>query len=261
MPSPVLTIGGTDPCGAFGLSADLKCFSAVGGYGMGVVTVVTAQNSRGFYGAHPIPPEIVAAQLTAVLEDYAPRVVKTGFLGRVEVVQVVGEILGRYAAQLDHILIDPVLVNGQGDPLFPPEVTAAYRTHLLPLADWLLPNRAEAALLLGQPTCPSPEEATAALHELLPAHGRVWLKQAVQTPQIITDWLFDGHQSQPLTSPRIATPNTAGSGDRLSAVLAVMLTHGLQPPQAAVHAHRYLQSSLYTAAGWELVRGRGPSGI
>ena len=257
---PVLTIGGTDPCGAFGLSADLKAFSAVGGYGMGVVTVVTAQNSKGFYGAHPIPPEMVAAQLTAVLDDYAPRVVKTGFLGRVEVVQVVGEILGRYSTQLDHIIIDPVLVNGQGVPMFPAEVTAAYRTHLLPLAGWLLPNRAEAAVLLGLPECPSPEEATAALHHLLPAHGRVWLKQGKQTAETITDWLFDGCETEQLTAPRLATQHTAGSGDRLSAVLAAYLARGLAPRAAMQAAHASLHASLRTAAGWGLVSGRGPAG-
>lgn len=260
MPAPVLTIGGTDPCGAFGLAADLKSFAAAGAYGMGVVTAVTAQNSLGFYGVHAVPVDVVARQLTAVLDDYAPRVVKTGFLGRADVVQVVAECLGRYAPHIE-LIVDPVLVNGQGQPLFPPAVTAAYQTHLLPLASWLMPNRAEAAVLLGLPAFTSAEELVPALHQLVPTPARVWLKQAVWKPETITDWVSSGGELRPLAAPRLTTANTAGSGDRLSAFLAALLAQNWPPAPAATEAHRLLQHSLATAAGWHLAHGRGPAGL
>ena len=88
-PNKVLTIGGWDPCGAFGMPADMKTFAALNCHGMGVMTVVTAQNSQGWYGAEFMSADFVAQQLDAVLSDYGAESIKTGFLGRVDLIEVI----------------------------------------------------------------------------------------------------------------------------------------------------------------------------
>ena len=131
-PAKTLTIGGWDPCGAFGTAADLKTFTAHQCHGMAILTVATAQNSKTWLGAQFLPAEFVAQQLDAVLSDYGADGVKSGFLGRVDLIEVIVESLTRY--QINPLVVDPVLVNNRGVTMFGPEVIAAYREKLIPHA-------------------------------------------------------------------------------------------------------------------------------
>jgi hydroxymethylpyrimidine/phosphomethylpyrimidine kinase len=159
-PVKVLTIAGSDSGGAAGLQADLKTFTLLGVYGMSVVTAVTAQNSVAVTAVHPLPADFVAAQLDAVLSDYGAAAVKTGFIGREELVEIIADRLAAYATP--NRLVDPVLVNHRGEAMFGSAMADAYRRHLLPLADLLTPNRREAELLLNRPVTTLSEAAEAA---------------------------------------------------------------------------------------------------
>lgn len=64
-----LTIAGSDSGGGAGVQADLKTFASLGVYGMTAVTAITAQNTRAVTGVQGISPEIVKAQIEAVVED------------------------------------------------------------------------------------------------------------------------------------------------------------------------------------------------
>lgn len=253
-PAKVLSIGGTDPCGAFGLYADLKTFTALGAHGMGVVTVVTAQNSVGWYGAEFMRPELIAQQLDAVLNDYGPAAVKTGFLGRVEVIKVVAQKLREYA--VPQIVVDTVLVNNSGRPMFGDDVTAAYLEHLLPLATLITPNVWEAAVLLGRPIAAA-VEAAVSLHGLLQASGAVLLKRAAVAAEI-TDLFYGGQQLRSFTSPHIETRNVSGSGDTLSAAIVTFLARGDNLLTAVGSGHAFTQRALQAAQTWQLGQGAGP---
>ncbi len=150
-PLPLLTIAGSDSGGAAGLQADLKTWAALGAYGMSAITAVTAQNSVAVRGVHFLPPEFVAAQIDAVLSDYGAAAIKTGFLGRVDIIEAVAERLAYWLGgglePRPALVVDPVLVNHRGESMFGPEVADAYRRLLFPLADLVTPNAAEAAVL------------------------------------------------------------------------------------------------------------------
>lgn len=145
-PPVVVTIAGTDSGGAAGIAADLTTFAALGVHGACVVTAVTAQDTTGVRAVHPVPFEIVAAQLDAVLEDLDPVAVKTGMLASAEVVRLVAE---RCAGRI--LVVDPVLVATSGAVLGSPGVAAAYREHLLPVATVATPNEDEFEVL-GRPS-------------------------------------------------------------------------------------------------------------
>lgn len=144
-PPVVLTVAGTDSGGAAGIAADLTTFAALGVHGACVVTAVTAQDTLGVRAVHPVPLDVVAAQLDAVLEDLDPVAVKTGMLASPAVVRLVAE---RCADRI--LVVDPVLVATSGAVLGDVAVVAAYREHLLPVATVATPNEDEFATL-GRP--------------------------------------------------------------------------------------------------------------
>ena len=95
-PHKLLTIAGSDSGGAAGLQADLRAWAVLGAYGMSVVTAVTAQNSLAVKAVQFMPPDFIAAQLEAVLSDYGADAAKTGFLGRVDVIETAAAKLRQY---------------------------------------------------------------------------------------------------------------------------------------------------------------------
>src|SRR5689334_21568360 len=100
MPACVVAVGGSDSSGGAGIQADLKAITAHGAYGLTVVTAVTAQDSRGVHASFPVPGEGVEAQLRAVVEDFHPRIVKTGMLGTADAVRAVVRVVAEYRLAL-----------------------------------------------------------------------------------------------------------------------------------------------------------------
>ena len=257
-PARLLTIAGSDSGGAAGLQADLKTWTLLGVYGMSVITAVTAQNSVEVAAVHFLPPSFVVAQLDAVLSDYGATAVKTGFLGQVALIEAVAATLPGY--ELEHILIDPVLVNHRGEAMFPPAVTEAYRRHLLPLASLITPNWREAAMLAGM----SPEQLReaagirTAVSRLQEYGARGVLITGLREGEQIVDWLSDGWEIRPLSMPWLDTGNRHGSGDTLSAAICAYLAEGQPLATAVQKAQRLTAVALQKAAGWRLGRGHGP---
>ena len=98
-----LTIAGSDSGGGAGIQADLKTFSALGVYGASIITAITAQNTRAVTAVQGMTPDLVAAQLDAVLDDIVIDAVKVGMLADPEIVSVVAEKLAGFELSLIHI--------------------------------------------------------------------------------------------------------------------------------------------------------------
>jgi hydroxymethylpyrimidine/phosphomethylpyrimidine kinase len=97
-PPVLLTVAGSDSGGGAGIQADLKTFAALGAYGASVITAVTAQNTRGVRAIHPVPADVVAAQLDAVLDDLPVAGIKIGMIGTVEAAEAIAAIAGQMTA-------------------------------------------------------------------------------------------------------------------------------------------------------------------
>ncbi|KAH9914528.1 Phosphomethylpyrimidine kinase-domain-containing protein [Epithele typhae] len=160
-PPVALTIAGSDPSGGAGIQADLKTFTVHGCYGMAVITALTAQNTQGVQAVHPSPPEFVAQQLRAVLEDSNVHALKTGMLYDAATTRAVAQTLrAHYFSSPDPLLeppragrlqlvIDPVALSTSGHTLLTPDALEVLISELLPLAALVTPNVPEAALLLA----------------------------------------------------------------------------------------------------------------
>ena len=257
-PVKLLTIAGSDSGGAAGLQADLKTWTALAVYGMSVITAVTAQNSVQVTGIQYLPVEFVLAQLQAVLSDYGAQAVKTGFIGRAELITAISQILNDY--KRFHLVVDPVLVNHMGQPMFTEEVVQAYRSQLLPQANLITPNRHEAALLARLP-----EEETRNFEGLKKAVDKLHLLGASNVlitgnsegDQMVDYW-SDGTQLHHLSVPRIETENRHGSGDTLSAAICAFLAKGESMGDAIVNGQQFTAKALRSAASWQLGHGHGP---
>ncbi len=225
-----LTIAGSDPSGGAGLQADLKTFQQLGVYGMSVITLVTVQNTQAVRQVEVLSPELIVAQLDAVLEDIPPQAIKTGALGSAEVVQAVGE---RLAGVSCPIVVDPVLVSKHGHALVTDDVVEAYKQFLLPRATLITPNRFEAERLFG---CKLDDEGSvsAAMVQLRKFENQnVLIKFGRVEDQFLHLLVLSGERVD-LTTPYLEADNTHGSGCILAASITAQLALGESRIQAAV---------------------------
>ena len=144
----LLTIAGSDSSGGAGIQADLKTFAANGGYGMSVITAVTAQNTTGVSAVHNIPPEIVRAQIDAVFNDINVDGVKIGMLSTADIANAVADAMEVYKPRI--LIVDPVMVSTSGSKLLSDEAVEVIKNRLLPLATMVTPNIPEAEYMCGQ---------------------------------------------------------------------------------------------------------------
>ena len=257
-PVKVLTIAGSDSGGAAGLQADLKTWTALGAYGMSVVTAVTAQNSVKVAGVQYLSVEFIMAQLEAVLTDYGAQAVKTGFMGQAGMIAAVSRRLKQFGPF--HLVVDPVLVNHLGQPMFAEEVVQSYRRELLPSANLITPNRHEAALLAGLPEetlqrVAGLRKAAEKLHLLGTPHVLITCNR--EDDQMVDYW-SDGKQFHRLPVPWIETENQHGSGDTLSAAICAFLARGDAVGEAIIQAQQFTARALNSATTWRLGHGHGP---
>jgi hydroxymethylpyrimidine/phosphomethylpyrimidine kinase len=267
-PFPLLTIAGSDSGGAAGLQADLKTWAALGVYGMSAITAVTAQNSERVAAVHYLPPEFVAAQIDAVLSDYGAAAIKTGFLGRVSTIEAVAERLAHWREALQpapYIIIDPVLVNHRGEAMFGPEVAAAYRELLFPLADMVTPNRREVLLYRVESEIQRLGdwgiEIISQSPNLLPSLGAArMLIKGLRRGDEIVDVYWDGQERIELPQVFIETMNVHGSGDTLSAAVCAYVAMGYDWPEAIRRAQMFTHAAIRRGATWRLGAGHGPLG-
>jgi len=258
-PPTALSIAGSDPSGGAGVQADLKTFSALEVYGAAAITALTVQNTTGVQAVHPVAPELVAAQVDAVLDDLPIDAVKLGLLGSADTVRAVAASLARGAH--GPLVLDPVLRASDGTGLLNTAGLVALRETLLPLADVLTPNLPEAAALLAWPADEvraDPERACRALLELGPR--AVLLKGGHAGGSQSEDLLWDGAELVRLSARRIDSRNTHGTGCVLSSALAAHLARGASLHDAARGAKTTVTAALEAAVDWKLGAGRGPLG-
>lgn len=252
-----LTIAGSDSSGGAGIQADLKTFAALGVYGACVITALTAQNTRGVSGIHPVPDAFVTAQLEAVFGDLDVKAVKIGMVMGLATIEAIAAALARWPSA--PVVLDPVMVATSGDRLLAADAVAGLRTKLIPRATLITPNLPEAAALLDEPVA-SGEAAIASQGRRLLAMGcpAVLIKGGHGQGSESIDYLFTGSGVLALPAPRIVTDNTHGTGCSLSSAIAAGLARGEALETAVRDAKAWVNAAIAAADRLDVGHGRGP---
>lgn len=242
-PRPIaLTIAGSDSGGGAGIQADLKTFAAWGCFGTSAITAITAQNTLGVRGVHPVPAPMLSAQLEALADDLPPEALKSGMLGTGEIVAAVADFLA--PRDWSRYVLDPVIAATSGDPLLEPDAIATLRDRLVPLALCVTPNLDEAELLLGE-TVRDPDAMERAGRRLVDlGAGSALIKGGHLASDIVVDVLVTRDTVERFRRMRIQGRGFHGTGCTLSAAITAGIAQGMELPRAVEEAISYLQRAI-----------------
>ena len=249
----ILTIAGSDSGGGAGIQADLKTITALGGYGMSVITAITAQNTTGVKAIYMIPPELIIKQIDSIFEDFGADAVKTGMLFSKEVVNIVAEKMRRY--RVTNLVIDPVMIAKSGDYLLDKEGRIALRKKLIPLAFLITPNLYEASELSGK-RVDSVKKMKESAKKILEMGARNVLIKGGHLKGDAIDIFYDGEDFYELREKRINSRHTHGVGCTLSAAIATFLAKGCNLKNSVENAKKYVTNAIKCA--YSIGRGISP---
>jgi len=250
----ILTIAGSDSGGGAGIQTDLKTITVLGGYGMSVITALTAQNTVGVQAILELPLEFIEKQIDSVVEDIGVDAVKTGMLSSLEIVSLVAAKIKQY--QIKRVIVDPVMVAKSGDSLLKEEAQKALRELLIPLAFVVTPNLPEASVLAGFEVNDLETMKEAARHIYNLGARNVLIKGGHLEGEIL-DLLFDGNTFYEYPTPRIPTKNTHGTGCTFASALATELAKGGTVQTAVERAKSFMTTAIRFSLS--LGRGHGPT--
>ncbi len=254
----VLTIAASDSSGAAGLQADLKTFEARQVYGLTAVTAITAQDSKHIEHVQVLDPDFVAEQIAVVLNDVRVDAIKTGLLFQADILSAMLDAIKSAKSVPEKLIVDPVLVTGDGRCLVDDTAIAAYITDLFPHAWVITPNLHEAALLTDVKISSIDDmyEAAQILHAMGPAY--VVIKGGhLGWGDKMFDILYDGDTYREYRSVRLPIRNPRGAGCTFASCIAAEVAKGRDVPAAVEITKRYVTTALTAAAGWQTSRSRG----
>ena len=248
-----MTIAGSDSGGGAGIQADLKTFSALGVYGTSAITAITAQNTQGVTRVLELPPDLVAAQIDAIVSDIGADAVKTGMLANSAIIEVVADRVRQHG--LTNLVVDPVMVAKSGDHLLREEAVAALRELLLPLALVVTPNIPEAEVLVGR-KLEGPDDLRRAAEEIGALGARHVVLKGGHRDGPAVDLYYDGRSFHEFAVPRVDTSSTHGTGCTFASAIAAGLAKGSTVREAVAMAKAYITKALQSA--YPVGHGHGP---
>jgi hydroxymethylpyrimidine kinase/phosphomethylpyrimidine kinase len=250
----VLTIAGSDSGGGAGIQADLKTISALGAFGMSVITALTAQNTLGVQGVFEIPPDFVERQLDSVLSDIGADAAKTGMLANSVILRAVANKIREY--RIEKLVVDPVMYAKGGAPLLAREARETLIKELLPIALVSTPNIPEAEALAGM-TIRTVGDMEQAAKKIAALGSASVLVKGGHLEGPATDVLYDGRDFHRFSSERIDTRDTHGTGCTYASAIATGLAQGLPIVEAVERAKRYVTAAIRHAL--RIGGGQGPA--
>ncbi len=245
----VLVVAGSDSGGGAGVQADIKAVTAMGGYAATAITAITVQNTLGVDATHPIPPDVVADQMRAVLTDIGADAVKTGMLADTAMVEAVAAAYDAHAGGAI-LVADPVMMAKGGARLLAEEAVEAVCAEIVPRAHVLTPNAPEAAALTGLEV-ESLDGQHRAGDALLQMGAKAVLIKGGHVPgPIVTDLLLTADQNLVFEDHRIESRHTHGTGCTLASAIAAGLALGLGLTTAVEVARTYVREAIRRAPGF-----------
>lgn len=238
----VLIVSGNDPSGGAGQAADLQAVTALGAHPAPVITSLTVQDTRNASRVEPVEPELVAAQMQAVLDDQPVAAIKIGLLASAGIARSVAATLADIGSRVP-VVLDPVLVAAGGAALAEQDLAAVLLDSLMPLATIVTPNAHEIRELAGEDGGRSERARRLLLHG-----ARFVLAKGgdEETPEVVNTLYGAGGEERTWRWPRLAG-DFHGSGCTLASAIAAGLAHGRSPEAAVDEAQVWTQAALAAA--------------
>ncbi|HUH73481.1 MAG TPA: bifunctional hydroxymethylpyrimidine kinase/phosphomethylpyrimidine kinase [Chitinophagales bacterium] len=253
----VLTIAGSDSGGAAGIQADIKTISALGCYGMTVITALTAQNTLGVQGVLSISPEFVVQQLDSVFSDIKPDAIKIGMIFSSELAVAVSNYLKDYKEI--PIVFDPVMVATSGDILIEAETIQTITKELFPMASIITPNMDEGAILAHMPVHQVADMKIAAKKIMDLGCQNVIVKGGHLKDSELTSVLLDSkYNITEFQHQKIDTKNINGAGCTFSSAIASYLALGNSLYESVELAQEYIYQAILQSQNTQTGQGNGP---
>lgn len=254
----VLTIAGSDSGGGAGIQADIKTISACGCYASSAITAITSQNTLGVLNVHATPLNVIESQINAVLSDIGTDAVKIGMLHSSEVMMMVKSTLKRHNAC--NIVLDPVMVSTSGHKLMQDEAIQTLKKELMFEARVITPNIPEAEILLGKAITSQSELPLLARELSVNRRVSVLLKAGHLTDDNLIDIFYNAETDEliELSSQRIDTRNTHGTGCTLSSAIAAFLAQGHSLNNSVIKAKEYINNAIIKGSPYKVGGGHGP---
>ena len=251
-PATAWTIAGSDAGGGAGIQADLKTFESLGVHGCSAITALTAQNSREVRMVEYPSRAFLRTTLEALRDDLPAAAIKLGMLGSKDVIDEVAAFLANESNSCRNVAVvcDPVMVTTSGSRLLDEGATDSLVRTIFPRCAIVTPNLPEAEALLGGKALRTPADVEAAATELLKLGCDAVLIKGGHATSIdkatAQDFFVDGTSGFKcwLSSHRLDTPNTHGTGCTLSSAIAALLARGLPLLDAVVLAKAYVTKGI-----------------
>lgn len=243
-----LSIAGSDCSGGAGIQADLKAFSALGTFGMSVVTSVVAENTSRVISVCNIPADEIKKQIDAVFEDIEVDGVKLGMLPTAEIISAVADKLEEYKPPI--IVCDPVMVATSGDALSDIGTASVMKERLFPIVDLLTPNIPEAEAISGVKIggLEDFDKAAAVIMDMgvksLLIKGGHFMGDCIDVLYLDRKDENGDHMNIRFCEKRIDSPNTHGTGCTLSSAITANLANGMDMVKAAELAKKYVTQAI-----------------
>lgn len=258
-PPIVWSVAGSDSGAGAGLQADVRAFEAMEVHGCTVVAAITAQNSLSVQLISPVLATVLDAQLAALAEDMPPAAIKVGMIGSVDNLRVLVQWIDRLRLQNPHLVavVDPVLSATTGVAFAQADLIQAYREELLPRADVITPNRAEAAMLLQQPPLIDALAVEDAAQSLVVLGCKAVIITGGDAQGARSeDYVISPHAQGWLSLPRVNTANHHGTGCVFAASVAAAMARGFVSMEALILAKMATAHAL--RQGYQAGQGAGP---
>lgn len=253
----VLSIAGSDSGGGAGIQADLKTISALGCFGATAITAVTIQNTLGVSGIHPIPVEVVKAQIKAVMDDLKPLAVKIGMVHSIDLAIAIASVLGDYSDV--PIIFDPVMVATSGQRLIEIDTVTTLKKELFPIAKLVTPNLDEAAILAQMEINTIDDMKKAAQRIMQYGCNAVLVKGGhLKGPDLCDVYLDKTGEQHIFRTSAINTINTHGTGCSLSSAIASYLALGDDLITSISKSKAYIQQAIEHGRDVKTGQGHGP---
>jgi hydroxymethylpyrimidine/phosphomethylpyrimidine kinase len=246
----ILIIAGSDSGGGAGIQADIKTVTMLGGHATTAITALTAQNTLGVDAVHPVPAEMILAQIDSIVGDIGVDAVKVGMVPSAFAAEAIATRLEKLGPV--PIVFDPVMVATSGAALADDATVKAFG-RLMDVATIATPNLPELARLTKE------DDPVAAALKLVGRHGcAILIKGGHEEGDALADALIEEDNMTSWQGQRIDTANTHGTGCTLASAIATYLGQGEPLASAVERARTFVRVALHEAPN--LGSGSGPIG-